>query len=294
MILTMDWQQISGNWVWVPDNPIAIVHFLGGAFVAAAPHLTYRALLEALGREGYIVIATPFINTLDHAEIAQQVKEGLDRTLEQLYTSSLMRRRYLPVYGLGHSMGCKLHLLIGSLFPVERSGNILLSFNNYAAREAIPLVEDLSQASSGIWSRVSAALSTALPKGPISRPLTDWVAAQPDLVEGIEFTPNPAQTNELIASRYQVRRNLLVKFRDDTIDQTRSLHQLLQSRFPDMVSLCRLSGNHLTPLGQDLVWQAGSAFSPADAIGQWLKQSVYRDLTQLQQEILRWLSPTRF
>lgn len=51
-------------------QPGAIIHFLGGAFVAAAPHLTYRWLLEALYQEGYAVISTPFINTFDHGKMS--------------------------------------------------------------------------------------------------------------------------------------------------------------------------------------------------------------------------------
>ena len=61
---------MSGNWLLVPERPRAIIHFLGGAFVAAAPHLTYRWLLEALYQEDYAVISTPFINTFDHSAIA--------------------------------------------------------------------------------------------------------------------------------------------------------------------------------------------------------------------------------
>jgi hypothetical protein len=34
------------------------------------------------------------------------------------------------VHGLGHSNGALLHLLIGSLFAVPNTSNILLSFNN--------------------------------------------------------------------------------------------------------------------------------------------------------------------
>ena len=44
----MDWLSISGNWVLIPPRPQAILHFLGGAFVATLPHLTYRCLLEEL------------------------------------------------------------------------------------------------------------------------------------------------------------------------------------------------------------------------------------------------------
>ncbi|MDY7022609.1 MAG: DUF1350 family protein, partial [Cyanobacteriota bacterium] len=62
----MEWIEVSKNWVLIPPRPKAIVHFLGGAFVAAAPQVTYRWLLEAIAQQGYVVIATPFINTLNH------------------------------------------------------------------------------------------------------------------------------------------------------------------------------------------------------------------------------------
>lgn len=142
----MDWKEIQGNWVLVPRNPIGIIHFLGGAFVATAPHLTYRWVLEQLAEKGYVVIATPFVNTLDHIAIANSVLLNFERALERLRDSSSLRKLYLPIYGIGHSMGCKLHLLIGSVLGAERAGNILISFNNYAAKDAIPLVEQLNSA----------------------------------------------------------------------------------------------------------------------------------------------------
>lgn len=250
----MDWQDVSGNWVLVPPRPTAIVHFLGGAFVATAPQVTYRRLLERLAIQGYVIIATPFVNTFDHAAIAQTVLQDFDRTLEVLHTN-VLRKRYLPIYGVGHSMGCKLHLLIGSLFPVERSGNILIAFNNFSARDAVPLVEQFSP------------------------------------VFTVEFTPSPLETNQLVAKAYQVRRNLLVKFTNDTIDQTVALTDVLQTRFPGMVVAQTLPGNHLTPLGPDVSWQAGTVFTPFDAIGQWVRQEFYRELHQLERTILRWLDP---
>ncbi|HEY9648603.1 MAG TPA: DUF1350 family protein, partial [Chroococcidiopsis sp.] len=142
----MIWREVYGNWVLVPPRPIAVVHFLGGAFVAAAPHVTYRALLEALADHGYVVVATPFVNTLDHVAIAQRVVRTFNLGLEYL-RDEVLRQRYLPIYGLGHSMGCKLHLLIGSLYPQERAGNILVSFNNYPARRSIPFVDQFAQVS---------------------------------------------------------------------------------------------------------------------------------------------------
>lgn len=251
----MDWQEISGNWVLIPQRPIGIVHFLGGAFVATAPQLTYRWLLEQLVEQHFAVVATPFINTLDHVAIARSVLNGFENTISQLQARSILRKGYLPTYGLGHSMGCKLHLLIGSLFSVERSGNILVSFNNYAARDAIPLVQQFNP------------------------------------TFAVEFTPSPLETKTLIETRYGVRRNLVVKFNNDTIDQSQVLTELLQQRFAGMVTLQTLNGTHTTPLGQDFKWQTGSSFTPFDAVGQWFKQEFYRDQNQLKRTILKWLNP---
>ncbi|NHC36595.1 DUF1350 family protein [Scytonema millei] len=253
----MEWKEIAGNWVLVPHKQIGIVHFLGGAFVATAPQLTYRWLLEQLAEEHYVVVATPFVNTLDHTAIARSVLNGFENAIGQLYAKSLLRSRYLPIYGVGHSMGCKLHLLIGSLFNVERAGNILISFNNYAARDAIPLVQQLN--------------------------------FNPGF--SVEFTPSPLETNTLLQTRYEVRRNLAIKFTNDTIDQSEALVKLLHQRFPGMVTLKTLSGTHTTPLSQDLQWQTGSNFTPLDAVGQWFKQEFSRDLRQLRQTIVQWLNP---
>lgn len=250
----MDWQEISGNWVLVPDRPVAIVHFLGGAFVATAPQLTYRRLLEYLAEQGYVIVATPFVNTFDHVEIARSVLRSFDRALETLQTQ-IIKKRYIPIYGMGHSMGCKLHLLIGSLFAIERAGNILISYNNFSARDAVPLVEQFSP------------------------------------VFSVEFTPSPIETNKIIEDRYQVRRNLLVKFSNDTIDQSTALADLLELRFPGMVAAKKLTGTHLTPLGPDVRWQPGASFTPFDAIAQWMRQEVYRELSQLEKTILLWLNP---
>jgi hypothetical protein len=255
----MDWQEISGNWVLIPDRPIAMIHFLGGAFVATAPQLTYRRLLEFLGTQGYVVIATPFVNTFDHAEIAKSVLGTFDRTLERLQ-ARVLQNRYLPIYGMGHSMGCKLHLLIGSLFEVDRAGNILISFNNYSAQQAVPLVEQFTQ----------------------------FLSPQ---TFSLEFMPSPQKTNQIIRDRYQVRRNLLIKFTDDSIDQTLPLAELLEDCFPKMIATRRLKGTHLTPLGPDVKWQSGSVFTPFDAVGQWMRQEIYRDLHHLEKTILQWLNP---
>src|SRR6476469_6325527 len=252
----MDWQEISGNWVLIPSRPIAIVHFLGGGRITKEQNLTYRWLLEALGNQGYVVVATTFVNNLDHIAIDRDVLNKSENALDRLRRNKLIKSSYLPIVGMVHSMGCKLHLLIGSVFDVERAGNILISFNNYAASEAIPIVEQISP------------------------------------VFNVAFTPSPQATNRLVQDSYQIRRNLLVKFNGDNIDQTLLLTGLLKQRFPDMITVQTLAGNHQTPLGQDVSWPVGQIFTPFDAIGQWVKQEVYRELNQLKRTILLWLNPT--
>ena len=254
----MEWQEISGTWVYLPECEITgIVHFLGGAFVATAPQLSYRSFLEQIGKEGYAIVATPFLNTFEHDAIARDVLNRFETVLHRLQTSNKLGKRYLPIYGIGHSIGCKLHLLIGSLFDVERAGNILISFNNYSASRAIPFMDQLKMT-----------------------PPFD-----------VEFTPSPQETEHLVTNNYTVRRNLLIKFTDDNIDQTILLNPLLKERFSNMIALINLPGNHLTPISQELQWQIGEIFNPFDAIGQWINQEISRDLCRLKQEILIWLNP---
>ncbi|WP_448561247.1 DUF1350 family protein [Trichothermofontia sp.] len=256
----MDWQEIRNNWVLTPKRPVGIIHFLGGAFVAAIPHVTYRLFLEELYQQHYAVIATPFVNTLDHYGIADTVLVNFERALERLRDQGVLPY-YLPIYGIGHSMGCKLHLLINSYHPVERAGNVFISYNNYPVRRSIPFIEQLS----GL--------------------------IEPTFLKDVEFTPSPEEMTTIVAQQYPVRRNLLIRFSNDEIDQTQTLSHVLLSRFPQMVTNQRLQGNHLTPLGQNLTWKVGNAYSPLDALGQWLNQEIYRDFNQMKQVILHWLNP---
>ncbi|WP_121970870.1 DUF1350 family protein [Leptolyngbya sp. BC1307] len=263
----MYWQEVSGNWFLVPERPRAIIHFLGGAFVAAAPHLTYRWLLEALYQEGYAVIATPFVNTFDHGAIAHETLITFEQGLTYL-GKQRPELLALPIYGLGHSMGCKVHLLIGSIHSARRAGNMFVSFNNYPARKSIPLLDQaLQQARQFV----------------------------PDLQldTRMEFVPSPEQTLDLIGTQYETPYNLLVKFRSDTIDQTRPLSDVLVRRFPQTTTVKIIQGSHTTPIAQDVQWQTSSSFSPFDAIGQFVKQEFYRDIKVLKAEILYWLEGER-
>lgn len=281
----MNWQEISGNWVLIPNHPVGVIHFLGGAFVATAPQLTYRWLLENLANHGYVVIATPFVNTLDHDAIAQSVLKSFEFTLEKLKDLGLIRKRYLPIYGVGHSMGCKLHLLIGTLPGIDRSGNILISFNNFSANKAIPFIEQFNQFNNQFKEQFN---------NQFNRDSNNSSSSLSTNISNlnVEFTPDPEETKRIIANFYQIRRNLLVKFIKDDIDQTREIFNILDQLFPDMVTVKRLPGTHVTPIAQDIPWQAGREFTAFDALGQWMKQElVFKEITQLKQEMVRWLNP---
>jgi hypothetical protein len=252
----MTWEWVDGNWVLWPERPIGLVHFIGGAFVGTLPQTTYGRLLETLAKAGYGIIAPPTLTGPDHHSMAQTIAQQWIATLRTL-RHSLRLRKTLPVYGMGHSLGCKLHLLLSSTHSIERQGNILMSFNNFTSDRAIPFVE---------------VFKTALP---------------------LDIIPTPSQTEAIIQSQYRVSRNLLIQFQNDDLDQTPELWSILNGKFPNLVTRKCLSGNHLTPLGQDVRWQPGKSFTPLDAFGQWIRQEVYRDMGMLEQTLLDWLDPLR-
>ncbi|MBA0799415.1 hypothetical protein Gohar_009936 [Gossypium harknessii] len=130
-----DWSQVEGAWVLKPKGlkPKSVVHFVGGIFVGAAPQLAYRLFLERLSEKGVLVIATPYASGFDYFFIADEVQSKFDRCLRFLQETG----RDLPTFGIGHSLGSVIHLLIGSRYAIPRSGNVLMAFNNQEASLAL-------------------------------------------------------------------------------------------------------------------------------------------------------------
>ncbi|KNA15471.1 hypothetical protein SOVF_098050 isoform A [Spinacia oleracea] len=123
-----NWSEVEGAWVLGPTHskPWSIVHFIGGIFVGAAPQLAYRSFLERLCEKGILVIATPYASGFDHFSIADEVQFKFDRCLRSLQETV----GDLPTFGIGHSLGSVVHLLIGSRYAVQRNGNVFMAFNN--------------------------------------------------------------------------------------------------------------------------------------------------------------------
>lgn len=267
-----DWNEIEGAWVLKPKiaRPTSVVHFVGGIFVGAAPQLTYRFFLERLCDKGALVVATPFASGFDHFFIADEVQFKFDRCLRFLQDTV----NDVPTFGIGHSLGSVIHLLIGSRYAVQRNGNILMAFNNKEASTAVPLFSPvivpmaqsfgplLSQLTSSPTIRLGAEMAMKQLENlspPIMKQVLPLVEQLPplymDLVKGREdFTPKPEETRRLIKSYYGISRNLLIKFKDDAIDETPTLAQVLSSESAissllDM-SIRSVPGDHGLPLQQ--------------------------------------------
>ncbi|XP_020090188.1 uncharacterized protein LOC109711510 isoform X5 [Ananas comosus] len=219
---------------------------------------------------GALVIATPFASGFDHFLIADEVQFKFDRCLrflQEIVTG-------LPTFGVGHSLGSVIHLLIGSRYAIQRSGNVLMAFNNKEASVAVPLFSPvivpmaqsfgpvLSQLTSSPTFRMGAEMAIKQLENfspPIMRQVLPLLEQLPplymDLVKGREdFTPKPEETRRLIKSYYGVSRNLLIKFKDDNIDETPTLAQVLSSESAissalDM-SIRSMPGDHGLPLQQ--------------------------------------------
>ena len=145
------WEELHGNYILRPENfvsdssspsnpPRALIHFLGGAFIGAAPDISYRYLLERLAQHGYLIVATPYNLSFDYLTTCDTILDKFERI------APMLARQYgaVPVVGVGHSCGALLHLLITTLFPdTPRAANALMSYNNKNVKDAVPLFDTL-------------------------------------------------------------------------------------------------------------------------------------------------------
>ena len=202
------WRQRGDIWELEPAAlERGTLEFIGGSYLAASPQLSYRRLLEALASLGWRVRAWSYVPGFDHQDQANLAW----RRFRQL------RGADGAVLRLGHSLGCKLHLLA----PDGGRGSsalVALSFNNFSAERSIPLLAELGQ----------------------------------QFNFRSEFSPSPEQTLKQVALTYRQPRNLLVRFNRDQIDQSKRLLGVLQARPEDASELQELPGDHLAPASAGL------------------------------------------
>ena len=293
------WEYVEGCWVLPPkpEEPKALVHFIGGAFVGASPQITYRYFLEQLASKGFFVVATPFETNFEHLKIADDIHLKFTQCAKALGS----RVEGLQTVGVGHSMGALQQLLMCSRYKdvnSNREGNVMISFNNKPVTDAIPFYTELiAPASSQFISPLLQQLGTTPQARMVEQVVNSFRDQTPEFIQTnvfplidqllpiyediandrVEFSPTPEESKAYIEKRYTCSRNLLVKFANDTIDETPRLTETLQKTLSSMqlgqdsssgggleLTVKQLSGDHITPCKQppnSLVEESVSQFS---------------------------------
>lgn len=188
-VLQRRWQCVGGNYILRPTKtPKAVLHFLGGAFFAAAPHILYHTFLERMCDRGYAIVATPFEIGFDHLAIAADIVDKWER----VETDLAVEYGPLPVIGLGHSAGCVFHALGSSLFDdaAPKAANVFISFSNRKAADAIPMYKQVVVPTAA----TAMAISDALPED-VRTVLRDLPPSIVAAVEGNVLTPRRLREN---------------------------------------------------------------------------------------------------
>ena len=230
------WRQRGALWCLSPRSGSlrGLIEFIGGSYLAATPQVSYRRLLEALSALGWRIHAWSYVPGFDHQLQANEAwrlfRQERQRWLESpsmdlphqgRATAGLVggasRGAGPAVLRLGHSLGCKLHLLAPDAGR-GCEGLAALAFNNFSAERSVPLLAEVGQ-QFGFRS---------------------------------EFSPSPAETLRLVSGQYHQPRNLVVRFDRDGLDQSGRLLAALRQRSEDASQLLELPGDHLTPASAGL------------------------------------------
>lgn len=273
-----NWEEINGGECFVvrpPEDVPArcVAHFMGGVFAGVAPRLLYRNLIELLAESGLIVVVTPFEISMDYMNIVDQSLDSFEKALATMNDGSV---NGLPVVGIGHSLGAVLHVILGSLFPERaRSANVLISFNNRSARDAIPSFDVITSVLTSvgptllptddqmdIFDETTSQVVNLIARAPVlGHELGNNLQDSIDLITQIqpllaeiasgydEFTPSPEEVRVAAERGYDVLRTLVIQCKVDTIDQSDLAVQYLSDRTE--LKKVLIDGNHLTPLVPD-------------------------------------------
>ena len=189
-----------------PSNPKKIVEFIGGSYLATKPDLTYKRFIESLIKRNYAVHAYKYLPQFDHQDISLNAWRDFKKCKNLL---SKRIGRDLESLRIGHSLGCKLHL-ISPDGGRNSIGFVSISFNNFSANKSIPFLKNISR----------------------------------KLEFNSEFSPSPSKTFGIIQNTYTQENNLLIKFDSDKLDQTNALISSLKKRERDNSRGVILKGSH--------------------------------------------------
>tara|TARA_Y100001968_G_scaffold104931_1_gene94820 strand:+ start:73 stop:798 length:726 start_codon:yes stop_codon:yes gene_type:complete len=193
-----------------PSRPVGLIELIGGSYVSIKPEVTYKRLISGLLKRNFAVHSWGYIPNFDHQLQANHAWKQFHQSRKSLKKRIGLVPKSIR---LGHSLGCKLHLLAPD-GGRNCDGLVAISFNNFKADKSIPLLRKMSQ----------------------------------KLNFQTEFSPSPNETLNLVREHYEQVNNLLIKFKNDNLDQNDFLLKSLKKRSSDKSKIMVLDGNHLTPV----------------------------------------------
>ncbi len=198
---------VSCQW---PVRPIGLIELIGGSYISIKPEVTYKKLISGFLQRNFAVHSWSYVPNFDHQLQANFAWKQFRQSRKILEKKVGIKPKSIK---LGHSLGCKLHLLAPD-GGRNCDGLVAISFNNFKANKSIPLLREMSQ----------------------------------KLNFQTEFSPSPSETINLIKEHYEQSNNLLIKFKNDSLDQNDLLLKSLKERPYDKSKILMLDGNHLTPI----------------------------------------------
>jgi len=267
-VISRQWQCVGGNYILRPSiEPKAVIHFIGGAFIGATPQIVYRTFLEKLVARGYLVVATPYNLTFDYMDAVASIADSWT-TLRNKHLST-MDLPDIPVIGVGHSAGALFQSLGSSLFLDDfnrRTANVLISFNNMQASDAIPVYKDLFAPAFSQLVQMDDSIpipqdfrdtlylipnaledfimgnsltpnrvrENFLPTVQESRKIFEQIAPLIREIgndgEAPEFYPTPHDCQAAVENLYDIPNTLIVSFESDTIDDSAKLEEMIREK----------------------------------------------------------------
>ena len=203
-------RRISNIFCQWPTRPIGLIEIIGGSYISIKPEVTYKRLISGLLQRNFAIHTWSYIPNFDHQFQANQAWKQFRLSRKVLENRIGLIQKSIR---LGHSLGCKLHLLAPD-GGRNCNGLVAISFNNFKADRSIPMLKKMSNR----------------------------------LEFQTEFSPSPIETLNLIREDYEQINNLLIRFKNDKLDQNNLLLKSLKGRDTDKSEIIQLNGNHLTPV----------------------------------------------
>ena len=198
---------VSCQW---PSRPIGLIELIGGSYISIRPEVTYKRLISGFLKRNFAVHSWGYVPNFDHQLQANYAWKQFRQSRKIFEKRVGLKPKSIK---LGHSLGCKLHLLAPD-GGRNCDGLVAISFNNFKADKSIPMLGKVSQ----------------------------------KLNFQTEFSPSPLETLFFIREHYEQVNNLLIRFKGDNLDQNNLLLKSLKARDYDKSKIIQLDGNHLTPV----------------------------------------------